>query len=242
MIKDVLENLDSEVLTDEIKSTLVEAFEKAVETKLDETFDVKVAEKAMELVEAKEAEYNIIIEESEANHIAEAQEFKEMLINTIDTYLSEFVSEMVAENIDEMKNDIANAKASAIVEAFEKLGLEVKTEQVDENIQTRDAQVEELKAELNKVINENFELKAKMLSDSKEAIVETAISNLTEIQKEKAKTLVEALGDIVDVQEFAKKVEIVIESISEVATKVVEEAIVESAPAVKTSLKMSKFL
>lgn len=243
MIKDVLENLDSEVLTDEMKSTISEAFEKAIEEKLDESFDVKVAEKAMELVEAKDAEYKIILEETEAKHIAEAQEFKETLVNTIDVYLSEFVSEMVAESIDEMKNDIAVAKSKAIIEAFEKLGLEIKTEQVDENIQERASEVEELKAELNKVINENIELKAGILAGKKEAIAESAFATLTEIQKDKAKALVEALGDIRDVEEFAKKVEIVVESVSEaVAPQVIEEAKIEEVSQVKSTFKMSKYL
>lgn len=243
MIKDVLENLDSEVLTDEMKSTISEAFEKAIEEKLDESFDVKVAEKAIELVEAKDAEYKIILEETEAKHIAEAQEFKETLVNTIDVYLSEFVSEMVAESIDEMKNDIAVAKSKAIIEAFEKLGLEIKTEQVDENIQERASEVEELKAELNKVINENIELKAGILAGKKEAIAESAFATLTEIQKDKAKALVEALGDIRDVEEFAKKVEIVVESVSEaVAPQVIEEAKIEEVAQVKSTFKMSKYL
>lgn len=214
-MKDILDNLGTEVLSEDAKSSIVEAFDKAVAEKIDEAFDVKVAEKALELTEAKDAEYKALLAESEAKFVAEAKEFKDKLVDTIDAYVAQYVAEQVSESVEDMKNDIAVAKSKAIVEAFEKLGLSVKTEELDEGVAARDAKVEELKAELNKVINENIDLRMEILGAKKSAIVESAFAGLTEIQKDKATALVEALGDIRDVEEFSKKVELVVESVSE---------------------------
>jgi hypothetical protein len=201
---------------------------------MDEAFDVKVAEKALELEEAIDAESKILLEESETKIVAEAQEFKEKLVDTIDAYVAQYVAEQVSEAKEEMKNDIAAAKAKAIVEAFEKLGLQVKTEELDEGVADRDAKLDHLKEELNKVINENIELRTEILAGKKAAITESAFAGLTEIQKDKATALVEALGDIRDIEEFGKKVELVVESVSE---KVAPVVTIEEATKVVTESK-----
>jgi len=244
MIKDILENQDSAALSEEMKTSISEAFEKAVEAKLDETFEVKVSERALELVESKDAEYKKYLEESEAKMVEEATEFKTSLINTIDAYVEQFVSEMVSKSLSDMKDDITVAKSEAIVEAFEKLGLEVKTQEVDSKIDERNSSVEEIKAELNTIVNENIKLKGLILAMEKDAIVAEASVSLTDIQKEKLMKIAEAFGDIKDLEDFSKKVAIVVESFekstepSEPAAK--EEKIVESK--VETKTFNSRFL
>jgi len=244
MIKDILENQDSAALSEEMKTSISEAFEKAVEAKLDETFEVKVSERALELVESKDAEYKKYLEESEAKMVEEATEFKTSLINTIDAYVEQFVSEMVSKSLTDMKDDITVAKSEAIVEAFEKLGLEVKTQEVDSKIDERNSSVEEIKAELNTIVNENIKLKGLILAMEKDAIVAEASVSLTDIQKEKLMKIAEAFGDIKDLEDFSKKVAIVVESFekstepSEPAAK--EEKIVESK--VETKTFNSRFL
>lgn len=242
MITKILENLDSAELSSEMKTLIEEAFSTAVEEKLDEEFEVRVAAKALELVDAKDIEYKKYLEENEATYLEEAQSFKNSLVDTIDAYIEQYVNEMVQDSLDDMRSDIENARAKAIVEAFDKLGLEVKSEQVDENIQTRELKVNELEKEINTLINENIELKNSIIDMKKETIINEASSNLTEIQKEKFMKLVEAFKDVKDMEDFTKKVKIITSSITEsvVSEPVVSEPVIESA--VETKSFKSRFL
>lgn len=219
MIKDIIDNLGSDVLTEEAKTSISEAFNEAVQAKLDETFDIKVAEKALELVEAKDVEYKQYMSEVEAKYVLEAQEYKTALLESIDTYLSELTKELVAKNINEMKNDISVVKADAILAAFAKLGLNVSISDGSEASATAIAesekQVQEHKTEIDRLITENKSTSAELLALKKSVICEKACVSMTEIQKTKFSSLVEAIGEISDIEEFGKKVSIIAESISE---------------------------
>lgn len=211
-------------LSAEAKASIVEAFDSAVQAKLDETFEVRVSEKALELVEAKDAEYSKYLEEAEATHKKEADEFKNSVVESIDAYLEQYVSEKVSENLASMENDINQVKAKAIVETFEKLGLSVavteKTseEVVAEAVQAVSKELEDLKAKFNEVINENISLKNNIVETKKADLVKESAEKLTEIQKEKFLKLVETFGDSEDFDSFSKKVSIAVDSLSSVTT------------------------
>lgn len=253
MIKDILENIDSADLSKETQDIISEAFDKAVadkaealaEEKMNETFDVKVAEKSLEIVDKVEAGYKTYLEESEDKINEEAVEFKTSLIETIDAYMKQYVDEMVSENSGDMEKDITIAKADAIISSFEKLGLEVKTEQMDENAQTRQAEVEKLEAKVNELVNENIKLKDDAIEAEKATIVETKSANLSEIQKEKLIKLAETFDNIKDVEEFEKKLDIVVESFETPAVAEVtkeEIKVVEESKENKDNNFISRFL
>lgn len=233
-------------LSAEVQTSILEAFDAAVQAKLDETFDVKVSEKALALVEAKDAEYQKYLEESEAKLAQDAAEFKSSLVETVDAYLEQYVSEMVTANITDMENDIAAAKAKAIVESFEKLGLNVNVvekaaqDTIDESVQVVAKELEELKAKFNDTMNENIALKNSIVELKKEEVLKEASEGLTEMQKEKLTKLVEAFAEDRDVESFSKKVSIVIESLTSgvAEVKVIEES---ATPAKKSEFK-SRFL
>jgi hypothetical protein len=231
-------------LSAEAKASIVEAFDSAVQAKLDEIFDVKVSEKALELVEAKDAEYSKYLEEAEATHKKEADEFKNSVVESIDAYLEQYVSEMVSENLAGMENDINQVKAKAIVETFEKLGLTVditeKTseEVIAESVQVIAKELEDLKVKFNDAINENISLKNGIIESKKSELVKESAEKLTEIQKEKFLKLVETFGDSEDFDSFAKKVSIAVDSLSTIT----EEIKKESPKTEETTKVKSRFL
>lgn len=228
-------------LSAEAKASIVEAFDSAVQAKLDEAFDVKVSEKALELVEAKDAEYSKYLEEAEATHKKEADEFKNSVVESIDAYLEQYVSEKVSENLAGMENDINQVKAKAIVETFEKLGLTVaiteKTseEVIAESVQVIAKELEDLKVKFNATINENISLKNSIVESKKSELVKESAEKLTEIQKEKFLKLVETFGDSEDLDSFAKKVSIAVDSLSTITEEVKKEPLkTEETTKVKT--------
>jgi len=226
---------ESSELSAEVKASIVEAFDAAVQAKIDEAFEAKVSEKTLELVESKEAEYHKYLEEVEAAHAIEAKEFKDSIVESLDAYLEQYVSEMINKNIDEMQSDIDAAKSVAIVEAFEKLGMNVviseKTSEsaLEEAKKELSAEIESLKEKANEVINENIELKASIVDMKKAQIVKESSEGLTELQKEKIEKLVEAFADDKDIESFIKKVAIVVESIKSSDVDVKKEEINENS-------------
>lgn len=233
-------------LSAEAKASIVEAFDSAVQAKLDETFEVRVSEKALELVEAKEAEYQKYLEEAEATHKKEAEEFKNSVVESIDAYLEQYVSEKVSENLAGMENDINQVKAKAIVETFEKLGLSVaiteKTseEVIAESVQAITKELEELKAKFNDAINENIALKNNMIENKKAELVKESAEKLTEIQKEKFLKLVETFGDSDDFDGFSKKVSIAVDSLSAINEEIKKEPLKTLKP--EETKSKSRFL
>lgn len=239
LLEELLSNIDEGILNEDVKKSISDAFETAVSSKIDEAFEVKVAEKALELVEAKEVEYKKLIAENEEKTLAEANEFKETLLNTMDSYFKQFVDENVKDNIDSMQADIENVKAKAIVETFEKLGVEVKTEQIDENIKAREESLAEYKDKIDSLIKENEALKKSISDAEKKSICEKAIEGLSVLQQEKFTSLVEALGEISDMEVYNKKVALVVEAVSD--RKEESKVIVETVkPTVKKSVEFTK--
>lgn len=172
---------ESVELSTDVKSKFQTVFESAVKSqavKLAETHITAIADKAEEMVEAK------------------VQEEIKDLSETVDGYLDHVAGQWMSEN--------AAAVASTLkVEMFDSLMVGMKDLFVEHNVvlpeegvavvEELESEISEAREELNIAISNNVELNKQLNSVKRDVVVESAIANLTESQKEKVKTLIEGI-------------------------------------------------
>jgi hypothetical protein len=197
----LFESISSEVLTEEIKLKLGTMFESALN----------------EAIAAKEVE----LEESNRAEIAQ---FKEELTEQIDEYLNYFVEEFISENegpiVDKVKVDTASKVLESFVGLVNQFNLELSDEKIDESIE-----IEELRQENNKLVDQVIESKKALTGMKKDSIVESKAAELaTDVEKEKLRTLAETVecDDI-----FASKLDVFVEQIVAGRTKSPAEKLTE---------------
>lgn len=191
-MKLILEKLDSELFTEEIKKELTEAMEAQIEVQV----ELKSAEKAKELVESKEAEY-------EAYMLSEMQEMETKLEDKLDNYLTQVVESFVTDNKIAIEGEIKKEQYNAVLEGFQSLliatGVEV-TEIVDAKADITVDQVTESKDALAQANEANDVLieQVKVLKEQNEEMLKIGLVNekmetLNVVEKEKFVALAETI-------------------------------------------------
>jgi hypothetical protein len=201
-LTELFESISSDILTDEIKLQLGTIFETTVN----------------EAIEAKETELE------ESNKV-EITEFKETLVEQVDSYLDYFVDEYIKEN-ESIVEDYTKVKlAEKVLRNFKQMCEAFNISLSEESFSSED-EIEELQTENSKLVNKLIEAKKETVLVKKAAFIAEAAEKLdTDVQREKfvemAKKLEfeeeifeEKLGVIVDTI-LAKKEEIVEEKLEE---------------------------
>lgn len=198
----LFEAIDSEILTDDMKNSLQESFDSAVELKATEMIQEKLDEEIETLQESYEDKMNEYREES-------TERISEYLELVVETYLKDN-----AVSIDE---SIKTAQVDALLEGFDSMliagGVSLKTitEATDDSVQT--AKIEELTEKVNTLVESNSDLKAKNKELMKMGLVKEISEGLTLVEADKFEKLADVISVEDDLNEYVEKLQTLKENI-----------------------------
>jgi len=199
-VKDDIEALtEGEELSDEFKSKASTIFEAAVQAKV----NAVVVEKEQELEEQMKAQL-----------AEEIDEYKEEIVNKVDSYLNYVSEEWVKENKLAIEKGIRTELTEGFLVGLKNLFTEHYITIPEEKVDVVDdlfTKVEDLEKQLNEQIAKNVETQQELTTFKKEKVLNGLTKDLTETQKEK----VEALAENVEAEtaeDFEEKVEVLKEN------------------------------
>lgn len=197
-LKELFESIQSDILTEDTQMKISVLFESAVN----------------EAIKVKELEL-----EEQAK--AEISEFKEDLVEQVDSYLEYFTTSYIKEN-EQVVEDFTKVKlAEKVLRNFQQMVEAFNISLSDESIDAED-EVDELKCENNKLYNKLIESRKEIKLIKKAAMISEASDKLeTEIQREK---LVEMAKDLeFDEDIFESKLDVLVDKILGEKTVVAEK-------------------
>ena len=204
--EDVEEMFSSDELSEEFKERAEIVFEAALNTRL----TVEMA-KLEEDFEAKEAE---LTEAFDAALEEKTFEIFEDLSNNLNKYLDYAVTEWVEENslaIDNgLRAEIAEGFIAGLHTLFSEHYIKVPESELDIVSEMKD-EIDNLKAALNEVVDENLELKSIVSESTKESIIDQVSEGMVLTQAARLRELSENV-DFVSPEVFKKKVEVIKET------------------------------
>jgi hypothetical protein len=197
---------DSEDLSEDFRVKVESLFEAAVSTR----YNIRAAE----LEEQYEATTKELNEKYEASLIESVEEIKNEMVENIDNYLNYAVAEWISENKlaieNNIKSEIAESFMTSLKSVFEQHYVNIPDDQVDV-VEAMAAEVEELKAKVNELTEENIELSKTVSEKEIKDIADELSEGMTDTQKEKFAKLAEAVS-FSDVEEFRKKASVIKET------------------------------
>lgn len=207
-LKELFESISSDILTDEVKLQIGSIFETSV----------------TEAVAAKEQE----LEEANRTEIAE---FKDTLVEQIDSYMDYFVEEYIKENEAIVEDYTKVMIAEKVLRNFKQMCEAFNISLSDESLSSED-EIEELQSENTKLVNKLIEAKKETAQVKKAAYIAEAAQKLeTDVQREKLVEMAKAL----DFEEelFEGKLEVLIETVMAKKEEVIEEKLEEKEEVVE---------
>ncbi|MGL5566723.1 MAG: prohead core protein [Plesiomonas sp.] len=164
-----------------------------VKTKMQTVFESAVKARAIALAESHITE---IAEKSEELVEARVQEELAELNTTIDTYMDHVANKWLEENTVATSNNIKvemfESLMGGLKEMFVEHNVVVPAEAVDV-VAEMEAEVAESRQELSAALTEKADLEKVISNMKRDAMVESAIANLTESQKETVQNLIEGI-------------------------------------------------
>ena len=250
MLDKILKKINADFLTESVTKEITEAFDSAVSSKVEEfkkTAMVSETEKILDLYDAKLDEFKSQIVEAKD---AELESYKTNLVESLDSYLELVVEEYLKENKIAIEKEVASKKAEAILEAFDtvlvsaavdvKTIVEAKTSKTDGKVVTATAKIEEMEARLNKVLDENKNLKVKN-DDLLVLGLKTEVSEgLTLVQRERFEKLAKLVGVSENKVDYLNKLEAIKESILSEKSPAKVEQVSESTKSKQVPINESK--
>lgn len=200
-----------EMFGDELSEEFKEKAEVVFEAALNVRTNLEIARLEEEFA-AKEAE----LEEAFQEVFQEALEeqttaLMEEITSKLDQYLDYCVEQWMEENKLAIENslraDIAEDFMTSLRDVFAEHYITIPDEKIDIVAEMK-AELEEVKSQLNNVVDENIALGSIIEQATKEAAFEDVSEGLAETQVEKLKTLAEGI-DYSDLEAYRKKLEIV---------------------------------
>lgn len=212
MFQKLFESLDEKVFTPELKESLEKQFNEAVEAKATEIANTKIEELTEELSQKSEQHIEFLNEKAEEFTELKQQE----LIESLDKYLDRVVDEFLIENEIALTESVKIKKADMLIEAFETMivstGVDVAKiveAKDDSEVQTK---LTETIDKYDSLVEENIQLKEENDSLIKLGVITEMSSGLSIVETEKFKKLANLVEFTKD-EEFAKKLELIKESI-----------------------------
>lgn len=202
-LQKIFENIESEVLTEEVK----EKISVLIEAKINDAVSAKVEELEEHFEDYKEQEITKLEEKAVAY-------MDEHILDQIDSYFDYVAETYVEENKLAIDNGIKAQMYEKMVKSAKDFLAqnqitEAKIEESDDLLKEN----EELKEEAKRAINEVIELKKQIKGKEAVAVFQKVSEGLTETEVEKLKELAEDY-DIDDIDSFRKKLVTLKESIS----------------------------
>lgn len=197
--EDVTAMLNGEELSEEFQNKAKTIFEAAVVN--------KVNEKVQAILE----EFDDVLEER-------TNELEEAYAEKMDEYLNYVVNEWVEENklaiTNGIQSEVTESFINGLKDLFEDHYIEVPTEKLD-MVEELQVKVKELEQGLNEALDQNAKLNQKLNESNKDDAIEEVIEGLSDVQKEKMKSLLEGIeveGGDPDFEKFKEKAKIVREN------------------------------
>jgi len=144
----------------------------------------------------------------------EIDEYKEELVNKVDSYLNYVSEEWVKENKLAIEKGIRTELTEGFLVGLKNLFTEHYITIPEEKVDVVDdlfTKVEGLEEQLNGQIQKNVEVQSELTKFKKEKVLGTITKDLTETQKEKVADLAENV-DAEDAEDFEQKVEVLKEN------------------------------
>lgn len=203
----LFESLDEKVFTSELKQSLQESFDAAVELKSVELAEIQISE-------AKET------------LLAETAEKEKALVEKIDEYLELVVDKLVTEAKDSLDEFIVSEKADLMLEAFDAMlvagGVDVMKINEAKNDEDVENKLQESIEKYDNLVEENIALSKEVNSLIKMGIIAELKEGLSLIEAEKFDKLANLVEFSKD-KEYYEKLETIKESVKTGSTKVEDE-------------------
>ncbi len=190
-LKELLKSVDPKILTEDVV------------TKLDGIFEAAVAAQVSTLKEEIE---NQLTEEVKT----ELSEFKEEMINKVDSWLTMFADNFLMENVDVLENEMKvqsyEKLLKGIGQIFETVGLALPNsgETISESVSQKN---KELKERVNMLVEENLALQEDNLRQAGLRVWAEETNDLSAENQEKLRTLMEDV-DFETAEDLPKKIRI----------------------------------
>jgi len=223
-------------LSEDFKDKAKVIFEAAVNSRINLEVAKLDEQYAAMLDEANEV-FNQKLEEA-------VEEIHSELVEQVDTYLNYVVAEWVNDNklaIETgLRADVTESFLSGLKNLFTEHYVEIPAEKTDV-VESLALRVEELEAKLNEATDKNISLSKSLEETNVRSVSEDLSIGLTETQKEKFKSLLEAI-DYTDAEQYKRKASILKETYFSAKSDVkvetdqlLTEEVIEEAPTKKST-------
>lgn len=178
----------------------------------------------------------IIREEIEADYAAKLEESYSQLAEDLETKLDEYLNLFIENYLEENKvaieggfrKEIAEQVIANIVSIVESAGVDLPEDKVD-IAEALVSENEELESKLNESLNDNIALKKQLREFEVKEVFVKQTEGLSEGAKDKLRKLMENV-DYADTEQYATKLEVLKESVSERAPTADKTNLTEEAP------------
>lgn len=214
-------------LSEEFKGKVSLVFEAAV--------NEAVAAKTAEIAESLEEQFQAQLTES-------VNEAMEEVVENLDNYLDYVVAEWMEENAVAIeagiKVEMAESLMAGLKDLFNEHNIEIDEETLDV-VAGLEEEVEEIKEEANKAINENIELKEEIAKLKADKVFTEIAEGLTTTQAERLRVLSEKL-DVTDLDSYKSDLSTLKESFFKVKAPVITEEAEEESEIIVEETKPGK--
>ncbi len=213
MLEKLFESLDEKVFTPELKDSLVESFNDAVEAKVQDKIDElsEKSEEHIDLLSEKAEDFKTMLEE-------EAKEKEEALLEQVDMYLEKVVDEFIVEAEEKLETNLVNEKADLMVEAFDTMlvagGVDVQKIVEAKEETEAEHKLEESIEKYDALIEENIRLEKENAELIKLGVIAEMSAGMSILEAEKFTELAE-LVEFEKSEEYAEKLNLIKENIKE---------------------------
>lgn len=234
----LFESLDEKVFTPELKKSLSEKFDSAVEEKA-KTYAIimadELAESKIDALDEKAQQYGeYLLKESQSK----IDEYKEELNEKITEYMDLVVQEFVSEARTALDESLKSEKADMLIEAFDSMlvasGVEFTTIMEAKNLNESSTSADN-SDRVDSLVEEVLKLKEENTQLMKMGLVAELSEGLTLVQAERFARL-SKLVDFTNGKEYAEKLETVLESVKDRKDSDTPASLTESSSAIWSHL------
>ena len=194
-ISEELDNIFGEDLSEEFKQKATSIFEAAVIARVNN-------------------EMEKVVSQLEEQNTAQLQEYKEALVEKVDSYMNYIVEQWMEENQlaveNGLRNEITEEFMTGLKALFKESYIEVPEDKYDV-LDDLTNKVESLTTELDETVSDNIALANELTEFKKASVFEEVTEGLAETEKEKLVKLVEGV-DFEDEETFTEKVKVIREN------------------------------
>ena len=213
-VQKLFESLDEKIFTPELKQSLTEKFEEAVQAKAEITAQIladELSEAKIDELDEKAEQYGAyLLEESQAK----IDEFKKSITEKLEDYMDLVVQEFVSEAKESLSESLKSEKADMLIEAFDSMlisgGVDFTTIMGAKDLQESQSSSDRV----DQLVEEVIQLKAEREELIKMGLVAELSEGLTLVQAQRFQRLA-SIVEFTTGPEFSDKLETLLEGIKD---------------------------